>query len=161
MNLTNPMRALRSLALVILLSGLAPAALSDIVMILQEPFPMQRLEELGRALDAARGDEAAVRSWLASGVDLDAAGELDLFYSVSREDLAVLYEALTGGADLQWQDAVWFQPDESGLLLIYRGMPMHRILYALGLTDLFIYSWGSSDVVGATVPRGVNLLSRH
>lgn len=110
-------------------------------------FPLDRLEEMRRALDAARGDAAAVEAWLAKGGNLDARGKTDLAYSIVKEDLPDVYRALTDRAAPEWIDGIWSSRGVDLFVLVYKGLSLERVLAALGQEDL--YSVGFSRYFGA------------
>ncbi len=100
-------------------------------------FPLERLDEMRRALDAARGDTEAVEAWLAKGINPDAQGEIELAYSIGKEDLPVVYRTLAERAVPEWVNGIWFDQGGGRLVLAYKGISLDRILFALARVDLY------------------------
>jgi ankyrin repeat protein len=108
-------------------------------------FPMERLEEARRALDAARGDTAAVKEWLSQGKDPDVQGEFDQVSSIDSGSLPRLFEALTGSAAPEWVDAVAFSRIQGEVILLSQGMTLQRVLRELGIAGSFMAFFSSDD----------------
>ena len=108
-------------------------------------FPVERLQEARRALDAARGDTTAVKGWLAQGKDPDVQGELSQVSSIDSASLPRLFEVLTGWAAPAWVDAVAFSRIQGEVILLYRGMTLQRVLRELGIAGEFRLSYFSND----------------
>jgi uncharacterized protein len=91
-----------------------------------ESFPMERLGELRRAMDAAAGDEAAVRTWLAKGFDPDVTGSVVKDFALTMTEFMEMHYTLTGEAHIDWRpgDIVL----SAGGCLIYEGMPLLAFL---------------------------------
>jgi ankyrin repeat protein len=119
-------------AILLLLALSSAQAASD-----PKRFPMERLEEARRALDAARGDAAAVTAWLAEGKDPDAQGDFELTSVIDSADLPQLFRGLTGGPVPPLEDAVFFEATAGRYLLLRMNTGMAATMNALGLGEGF------------------------
>lgn len=74
--------------------------------IAQGTFPMERLADLGRALDVAQCDGAAVSTWLGTGVDIDVVGKVGGWYQIEMPAFQRVHETLTGRTAIDWHDGM-------------------------------------------------------
>ncbi len=115
-------------------------------------FPMERLAEARRALDAARGDVAAVKAWLARGEDPDVQGDLEPIWSIGRGDVPRVFEALAGASSPAWEVGTLFSPARGRLAVLYKGKTLQETLSDLGITRFFQASFSSQEyALGRTV----------
>lgn len=104
----DDVRGIRASAVGVLFCFVSLTVFSDVRFVSEDRLPTARLPELQRALDASRGDEAAVNTWLTSGVDLNVTGIVKPVYRASVEELQIVYQALTRRTEMDWQPGVWF-----------------------------------------------------
>jgi ankyrin repeat protein len=153
----SAMKALQFSVLTLLIITSCLASFADAQESFQPMFPTERLSELRRALDTARGDEAAVSAWLGSDVNLDVTGKVNLIYTIGRKDFQVAIEALTDRAAVQWRDGVWLMREDLTYVLLYRGMSIFNVLYALGIELSVSISWSLEEVKTFKLPLNMTL----